>query len=503
MSSLSKACLELSKSIKGFRFSRSPTEPSKDFVSSQSSSTSGNGVASSTAAAAATSRGAGAVHGPATTVTPSPATDGETPAADGGGGGAITTAADSVTNTISRVIRSATSRVRSLPPSSGGGGDQQRNGHGSPVPATGGGGGCTGAPGTTSSTSVAVVALKSTTPEVLTTTTTPYDIWRDEKFLAKFFRYFNSGGDLCALAQVCRAWRDVLYRCPATGVVSEKETPPPVSFWTGVTPIVNCKELPKCAAARRAYYHSIDARGFDSVCLVGAVDDDVAAIAADLPVASRAAVVHLAVRCSNVTDRGLEALLELLAGVASLELSGCNELTEAGLWTCLGVRRLVRFSVSDCINVADDTVGAVAQLLPALRELNLQAYHVTDTALALFSAKQACTLRVLRLHSCWELTNHGVLNVVRSLPSLAVLSLSGCSKITDDGVEVIAENLRQLQSLDLSWCSRITDASLEYIACDLGQLEELTLDRYVYVCVCVCMCVCVCVCVRLGMCVCV
>jgi len=278
---------------------------------------------------------------------------------------------------------------------------------------------------------------------------------------------------------VCSRWRDVLYR---------------PSLWRGVTPVVHCRQLPvdDVDDARRLYFRSIEQRGFDSLRLVAAVDSDIDALDALLPHASTH-IVDLSVRCSNVSDRGLERLLEMMSAVVCLDLSGCNELTETGLWTALARPRIVQLSISDCINVADDTVAAIAQLLPHLRELNLQAYHVTDAALALFAGSTATAvpvcggsavmtigsrpLRTLRLHSCWEITNHGILNVVRTLPSLTVLSLSGCSKVTDDGVEVIAENLRQLRVLDLSWCSRISDAALEYIACDLGQLEELSLDR--------------------------
>lgn len=41
----------------------------------------------------------------------------------------------------------------------------------------------------------------------------------------------------------------------------------------------------------------------------------------------------------------------------------------------------------------------------------LQAYHVTDAALGYFSPKQSQSLSILRLQSCWELTNHGVVNI--------------------------------------------------------------------------------------------
>lgn len=54
-----------------------------------------------------------------------------------------------------------------------------------------------------------------------------------------------------------------------------------------------------------------------------------------------------------------------------LELAGCNEVTEAGLWSCL-TPRIVSLSLADCINIADEAVGAVAQLLPSLYEFSLQ-----------------------------------------------------------------------------------------------------------------------------------
>ena len=108
-------------------------------------------------------------------------------------------------------------------------------------------------------------------------------------------------------------------------------------------------------------------------------------------------------------------LLILFQSLFSLELAGCNEITEAGLWACL-TPRIVSLSLADCINVADEAVGAVAQLLPSLYEFSLQAYHVTDAALGYFSPKQSHTLSVLRLHSCWELTNHGVVNIGKKTP---------------------------------------------------------------------------------------
>ncbi|KAI8426215.1 hypothetical protein MSG28_005136 [Choristoneura fumiferana] len=208
------------------------------------------------------------------------------------------------------------------------------------------------------------------------------------------------------------------------------------------------------------FYNSLVRRGIRGVVLVSASDDDINEFIRQFPLSAHH--VHaISLKGCTITDRGLEAILDHLQVLFELELTGCNEITEAGLWACL-TPRIVSLTLTDCINIADEAVGAVAQLLPSLYEFSLQAYHVTDAALGYFSPKQSASL-------------------MHSLPNLTVLSLSGCSKVTDEGVELVAENLPRLRSLDLSWCPRVTDNALEYIACDLNHLEELTLDRCVHI----------------------
>nr|XP_045017133.1 F-box/LRR-repeat protein 16 isoform X2 [Jaculus jaculus] len=232
----------------------------------------------------------------------------------------------------------------------------------------------------------------------------------DEKILNGLFWYF-SACEKCVLAQVCKAWRRVLYQ---------------PKFWAGLTPVLHAKELYNVLPGGEKEFVNLQgfaARGFEGFCLVGVSDLDICEFI-DNYALSKKGVKAMSLKRSTITDAGLE-------------------------------------------------------LLPNLAELSLQAYHVTDTALAYFTARQGHSTHTLRLLSCWEITNHGVVNVVHSLPNLTSLSLSGCSKVTDDGVELVAENLRKLRSLDLSWCPRITDMALEYVACDLHRLEELVLDRCV------------------------
>ena len=207
--------------------------------------------------------------------------------------------------------------------------------------------------------------------------------------------------------QVCQRWREVLYQPP---------------FWRAVRPVLHCRDLRLWNSSeewrenKRSFYLSIKLRGYDNICLLNANDADVFDFIQNYPHGAKH--IHtLSLRCCNLTDRGLEALMEFLQSLYSLEINGCNEITEQGLWSSLHPR-LVSLTVTDCINVADECICAITQLLPALYEFNLQAYHVTDSALSYFSPKQTGTMNVMRLQSCWEITNHGLVNIGKLSSSL-------------------------------------------------------------------------------------
>ena len=226
------------------------------------------------------------------------------------------------------------------------------------------------------------------------------EMWMDSKFLVRFFWYFNSE-DRFLLAAVCKRWREVLYQ---------------PCFWLDLRPVLHCRTLrswvdndPDQREMKSNYFLSLKQRGFPSVVLLHANDGDVFDLIANFPHAA-SAVNGLVLRCCNLSDRGLEALIEFMSAVQQLEIGGCNEITEQGLWSSLHPR-LVSVTINDCINVADECICAVTQLLPQLLEFNLQAYHVTDSALSYFSPKQTTSLSVLRLQSCWEITNHGIVNI--------------------------------------------------------------------------------------------
>lgn len=96
--------------------------------------------------------------------------------------------------------------------------------------------------------------------------------------------------------QVCTRWRDVLYARPR--------------LWAGLVPVVRCREARSMpSSSRTRLYASLVRRGFHSLVLLGAADEDIPELTHGFPLAQR--YVHsLSLRCCAVTDRGLEALLD-------------------------------------------------------------------------------------------------------------------------------------------------------------------------------------------------
>lgn len=140
------------------------------------------------------------------------------------------------------------------------------------------------------------------TPPVRKSKPTPIHLtWEqlmlDEKFLSRFFQYF-APGERCVLAQVCVRWRDVLYRSPR--------------YWTGLVPALQCRELRGFNVNERArLYSSLLRRGFHSLCLIGATNEDAIDLINAFPLASKH--IHtLKLSCSSIGDQGLESLMDHL-----------------------------------------------------------------------------------------------------------------------------------------------------------------------------------------------
>ena len=138
-------------------------------------------------------------------------------------------------------------------------------------------------------------------------------------------------------------------------------------------------------------------------------------------------------------------MLKDLPGLASLDLTRCSRITDAGLKELKPLASLTSLNLSYCQEVTD----------AGLKEL-----------------KPLASLISLNLSRCFKITDAG-LKELKPLTALTSLDLSEFREITDAGLKEL-KYLTALTSLKLSGCSRIKDAGLK----ELKPLSCLRLTFY-------------------------
>ena len=119
----------------------------------------------------------------------------------------------------------------------------------------------------------------------------------------------------------------------------------------------------------------------------------------------------------------------------------------------------------------DGHLLAISHLFPQLASLDLSGCEqITDAAVLALAQGH---LSSLNLWKCNKITDAAVIAVAQE--HLSSLNLAGCTQITDAAVIAVAQE--HLSSLNLKWCDKITDAAVIAVARGCPQLSELDLTR--------------------------
>lgn len=117
---------------------------------------------------------------------------------------------------------------------------------------------------------------------------------------------------------------------------------------------------------------------------------------------------------------------------------------------------------------------------PPLVELNLEhCRSLTDETLETISKTCASNLRVLKLAGIEEITDFGLELVLSKSLNLENLDLEQCVQITDSSLITLAESksASKLKTLVLSFCEQITNSGVLKILRKCSSLENLDLDN--------------------------
>ena len=187
--------------------------------------------------------------------------------------------------------------------------------------------------------------------------------------------------------------------------------------------------------------------------------------------------------CKQVTDNSLWKIAQYLKNLESLDLGGCSNITNTGLHVIArGLHGLKSLNLRSCGKISDEGIGHLAGLngetakgTRDLEDLVLQdCQKLSDNAL-LSVAKGLLKLHNLNLSFCCGITDTGMINLSR-MPSLRELNLRSCDNITDIGIAHLAECGGHFCTIDVSFCDKVGDASLGHLAQGMYNLTNISLS---------------------------
>lgn len=187
--------------------------------------------------------------------------------------------------------------------------------------------------------------------------------------------------------------------------------------------------------------------------------------------------------CKNITDASLGKIAQCLKNLETLELGGCSNITNGGLHVIAwGLKSLKRLDLRSCWHISDQGIGYLAGLNSeaggnlALEHLCLQdVQRLTDEGLRSMSLGLATSLKSINLSFCVQITDNGMKHIAK-ITSLRELDLRSCDNISESGMAYLAEGGSRISSLDVSFCDKIGDQALQHISQGLFNLKSLSMS---------------------------
>ncbi|XP_074649241.1 uncharacterized protein LOC141904540 [Tubulanus polymorphus] len=178
------------------------------------------------------------------------------------------------------------------------------------------------------------------------------------------------------------------------------------------------------------------------------------------------------IECERVTTLGVLTLGNVCKDLQTLNLRGVLHADNHKAVIPLITSKIQRLDLSEC-DVTDPVLTAIANnCKDRLVHLDLSwCENVTEQGL-LELIKSCHNLRVLILHQC-EVTIQVLDSMSLNCPALTKLSLFMVREINDSAVVTLVERLNCLEDIDLSWNDKLTDVSLEAILVKCIKLKQL------------------------------
>ena len=159
-----------------------------------------------------------------------------------------------------------------------------------------------------------------------------------------------------------------------------------------------------------------------------------------------------------------------------LDLSGLCAITDDGLLPLLESCKdgLVKVNLSDCLNLTDKVIAALARLHgETLEVLNLEGCRKLTDASLVAIADNCSLLSDLDVSKC-SISDAGVAALSRGVQhNLQILSLSGCSNVSNKSMLSLGKLGQTLVGLNIQQCNSISSSAIELLLENLWRCDIL------------------------------
>jgi hypothetical protein len=180
-----------------------------------------------------------------------------------------------------------------------------------------------------------------------------------------------------------------------------------------------------------------------------------------------------------VTDATLHELADIHPGVRGINASGCEGITDVGLWavakSCVA---LTHFDISHCTKVTQVGLRSISMRCSELTHLDLSFCPSVDDMGVKLVAVGCGKLQVVSLQDCKLVTDVGVAELARCCRHLTNVNLNGVERLSEFGDKALVEmgnNCPRVVTLDLTGCEYVQDAGIRAIAKGCPLLRSLIL----------------------------
>ncbi|KAL0337455.1 UNVERIFIED_CONTAM: EIN3-binding F-box protein 1 [Sesamum calycinum] len=147
--------------------------------------------------------------------------------------------------------------------------------------------------------------------------------------------------------------------------------------------------------------------------------------------------------CPGFGSTSLAMVGKLCPQLHHLDLSGLCGITDAGLLPLLESCEagLAKVNLSDCSNLTDEVVLALARQLPLLNDLDVSKCSITDSGVVALSHGSQHNLQILSFSGCSMISNESRPALEQLGRTLVGLNLQHCNSISSNTIESLTENL--------------------------------------------------------------